>query len=40
MKGYISGKRERNGDVTIRVDGRRLDPASQPGAAQPQPHRL
>jgi len=28
MKGYISGKRERNGDVTIRVDGRRLDPAA------------
>ncbi len=26
MKGYISGTRERNGDVTIRVDGRRLDP--------------
>ena len=28
MKGYISGKRERNGDVTIRVDGRRLDPGA------------
>ena len=26
MKGYISGTRERNGNVTIRVDGRRLDP--------------
>ena len=26
MKGYISGTRERNGDVTISVDGRRLDP--------------
>ena len=26
MKGYISGKRERNGEVTIRVDGRRIDP--------------
>ena len=26
MKGYISGKRERNGEVTISVDGRRLDP--------------
>jgi len=28
MKGYISGKRERNGEVTIHVDGRRLDPAA------------
>ena len=28
MKGYISGKRERNGEVTIHVDGRRLDPVA------------
>ena len=28
MKGYISGKRERNGEVTIHVDDRRLDPAA------------
>ena len=28
MKGYISGKRERNGEVSIHVDGRRLDPAA------------
>ena len=28
MKGYISGNRDRNGEVTIRVDGRRLDPAA------------